>query len=166
MRGVLELVDAADLVLCEVLVADVLERRSTPEGKCLLERKPGLLGLGSSERAPSIVDERREPVEIELVRGQVEVVAAPACDESAVTSEGLAQTRDVSLQRLGGRRGRLRTVEVVDQPVGGYDITAVYEQDGEQGALTCAAEIQRAAVVLHLQWAKDPEVHVVRRNRL
>jgi hypothetical protein len=51
--------------------------------------------------------------------------------------------------------------QLVDQPVAGDQLVRVKEQNGQERALLDAAERQHVVPLGHLQWAKDPEVHVL-----
>ena len=51
--------------------------------------------------------------------------------------------RDVDLKRLRGRLGRLGVPERLDQLVSGDDAVRVQREQGQQGALLGAAEVDR-----------------------
>ena len=125
------------------------------------------LSASPRESAPRPSSEQAaEPVGVDLGVDELEDVATGPRVEALAGAERLAQSRDVSLERLTCRGRWPGAVEIVDQAVDGDDVAAVEKEDCEQRALTRAAEIHCTAVVFDLQWAKDPEVHVVRRNRL
>jgi hypothetical protein len=49
--------------------------------------------------------------------------------------------------------------ERVDQAVGGDDTVRVQEQHGQQGALLCAARVERLSAGNDFQRAENPELH-------
>jgi hypothetical protein len=142
--GEAELLQARDLALREALVGELGERLPPPEGKRLSR-----LVLGQTLEAS----------EVELVLCHPQAVAGRPRLQ-ALLAERLAQPGDVHLQRLLGRLRRLVLPQGLDQAVTRDDLVRVQKQNGEQGALLAAVEIDLSPVLRHLERAEDPELHV------
>jgi hypothetical protein len=106
----------------------------------------------------------RESVGIDLVGSGLQSIARSVGVESA-RSEHLPQPRDVHLKGLRRCDGLLRAVEILEQALGRNDLVPPQKQDREQSPRSGPAELDRATVVLDLEWAQHSEFHVIRRNR-
>jgi hypothetical protein len=136
-----QLVEAVGVLGREV--EDVGERRAAPEVERGAEhRRPrgGRLGAG-------LLDELLEADGVD--RGRVErqrVAGAPGRDRR--DAEGLAELRDVALERGACGRRRLLAPERLDEAVGGDDGARADGQERQGRALLGAAEPDRGAVGL------------------
>ena len=78
----------------------------------------------------------------------------------APTSQRLAKLRDVDLEALRGGRRRTVAPELVDQAIGGDDLVAVKEQNGEHRALLRSAEGDLTSLRADLERPEDPKLHL------
>ena len=99
-----------------------------------------------------------EALEVDLVRIGAEQVAAGLRDD-AVAAEGLAQLRDVHLQRLAGGRRRRVLPKRVDQALARDGAVRLEQEQREQRALLVAAELEHSPVVDNLEPAEEAELH-------
>ena len=111
-----------------------------------------------------VLRELLEAREVELVALDADHVAGRAGDDP-VGAEGLAELRDVVLDRVQRLLGRAHSPELVDQAVGRDDLVRAGEQQGEQRSLALTPECKRAVGVDHLQGPKDPELHLSARSQ-
>ena len=152
-----ELLEPRDLALREGVVTKVGQRGAPPQGQGLDEQLRRLaVGLPAERRGP-FVDEPLEPVCIELIRLHAQPVGA-ALGLQAVGDE-LSDLRDVNLERVGSRRGRLVAPQVVDQLFGRDRLVPVQEEETEQGARLAALGGGHRTVLIDLEGAEDPEFH-------
>ncbi len=113
-----KLVEPGSLARRERLAAKVGERLPSPQRERLTEElcgKPGFVGL---ERAPSLLREPLEAVQVEIAGVDQQRVAVPAEHQlatGAVLREELPEPRCVHLQRLAPPRRRLLAPKLVDQ---------------------------------------------------
>src|SRR5437870_2301595 len=107
------LVESRDLRLRPGLELQVGERLAAEQCPGLPEACGRLFGC-SPRRG---LHERVEAVDVELTRRDNQLVTALACDQAPVT-ERLAQLRDVDLDALQRRLGRLAVPDLLDQTVG------------------------------------------------
>ena len=119
------------------------------------------------ECAPALVDELLEAVGIELPWLDPKHITGGTRDENAVglvppapTSQSLAKLRDVHLDDLRGGRRRTVAPELVDQAIGGDDLVAVKEQNGEHRALLRSAEGDLTSLRADLERPEDPKLHL------
>jgi hypothetical protein len=107
-----QLLESADLALRKILVGHVGERRPSPE----FERGAQGLGCGGRvgcELGSPLLDEALEPERIDRVGLHAERVAArPRLHQ--LPAEGAAKLRDVHLERVPGRLGRLLPPQLLD----------------------------------------------------
>jgi hypothetical protein len=86
-------------------------------------------------------------------------VAACEQDSFARAVECLAQARDMHLDDLRCARWRFVRPEVVDQAIGRDDLVRVEQEQGENGALLAAADIEHSLTFEHLEGPQDSKVH-------
>src|SRR6266508_1456153 len=117
------------------------QRSAAPEGERLsqLLRGPGRL------LHPRLRDQPLEALQVELAFLHPNQVAG-RLGHDHVAAEGLAQLRDMNLNGCRGGLWRLVAPKLVDQAVTGDDLVRVQEQERQDRALFCAAEIQATAV--------------------
>ena len=133
------LLQAGDLGLSERLVGEVSQRRPAPQPQRVAQEAGGGRGISPGQRLTALDGQTLELVGIELTRRQLELIATMPGVDHAIT-QSPAQMKDITLERLGGSRGRSLAPQLVDQPLAGYHLTAVQEQDRKHRALLSAAQ--------------------------
>jgi hypothetical protein len=146
------------LALRKRLVEDVCQRGATPKRERGAQRLGRFAGLALRKLCTSFHEEPFESVEVELVGLDVQHIAGGAPREAPV-SEGLAQTRDVVVEGVRGRRRRPLAPQAVDQAVAGDDLVRVQQQDGEERTLLRTAEREITTVALHGDGAENRKHH-------
>ena len=155
-----QLLEAGDLGSGPVLVGVPAVGTSAPQGERLGQPAAGARRVGRQhgQRGP---DERLEVPRVDLLVGQPEGVAGGRTDQHGgrrprrpVRLEGLAQVRDVGLQRSRGPGRRLAAPQVLRHPVGRHHRTARGQQDREDGTLARPAQVDRAAAEVRIAAAE------------
>ncbi len=138
-RPQVKLLEPADLGGGEGLVGDVGEGGAAPQ----LERGAGQ-AVGPARRlASGLLDQLLEAQGVDGVRGQAQLVAAPAGEDlrlCAALAEGLAQARDVSLDVLGGARRGVVSPERVDQPIAAERRVRIEREQRDDAALLASPQ--------------------------
>ena len=136
---------------------DAAQRRATPQRQCLVEELQCIPVPCGTDFVPCRRDQRPEPMHIDLVGGELQQVARCLGDEDlrrgsgdAVRFQRPTQPRDVALQRAQRGTGRLVTPQPVDQSFDGDDTPDIERQVRDDGALLRATQLDRMAVVSHL----------------
>jgi hypothetical protein len=86
-----QLFQAADLLLGERLVREVVERSSPPQGERLVERRGRGLGAAARELVAPLGQPALEAPGVELVRADPEEIARGRRDQRPAVAERLAQ---------------------------------------------------------------------------
>jgi hypothetical protein len=147
-----EILEAADLVLGEVLQLRVRQGWSPPEPQRRVElRRPGR-GLRSSCTADEVFEARQ--VELAAVELQ-NVAAGTGLDEAG--AEELPQLRDRVLQRRRRRARRMLAPELGHEPFGRERLVRPQKQKRQQCALVPPDERDGGLPVEDLEGPKDPE---------
>ena len=133
------LLQPGDLSLSERLVGEVSQRRPPPQPQRIAQEAGGGRGISPGQRLAALDGQTLELVGIELTRRQLELIATAPGVHHAITQRP-AQMKDITLERLGGSRGRSLAPQLVDQPLAGYHLTAVQEQDRKHRALLSTAQ--------------------------
>src|ERR1700735_4375410 len=76
-RAQLELLQLSDRRLRERLIGEVRQRRTPPQTQAPAQNPRRLLGLASGQRVAALLDQRAEPVEVQLARRDAQKVAVP-----------------------------------------------------------------------------------------
>jgi hypothetical protein len=142
------LLEARDLVLREVVVCEVGERRTAPQRERVTQHRGRVAGLNVAR----VVDELLEAVGVERLGRKLQHVAARTRDKR-VDADRLAQLRDVALERLRRRVRALLAPELLDQLLARDELVRVQQQDCEQFALPATADGDRTIAIEHLEWA-------------
>ena len=100
-----------------------------------------------------------EPVEVELVVGDLEQIAGSARVQARL-GQDLSQLRDVDLHHLVGRVRRIIAPERVDDLLAGDGAVRVQEELREKRALLACRHLHRLALAKHLERAENTEVHL------
>src|SRR5829696_1028185 len=142
-----ELLEAGDVALSKPLVREVAERWPAPQ----VER------LAALERVAPLEREALEALSVKLAGVDVQHVASTARNHD-VLAEPLAEARDVHLDGLSGRVGRLLAPQLVDQAVHGDGLAAVEQQDRQYSSLFASSERDQPPFVFSLEWAQYAEL--------
>ncbi len=150
-----QFLEPRDLRLRERLVDEVGEGWPTPERERLAER--GLRGLGvvSLQRAPALLGEAREAMDVDVIRGELEHVPRRTGRDHG--PERLAELRDVDLDGVRSRVGRVAGPERVDEAVGGDDAPEVEREHAEERSRLGAPETGGNAIALRLDRAEEAQ---------
>ena len=150
-----QLLEAPALCGGEFVVGEVDERRASPQRERLAEKAGGVGGVvcpgGRRE-------ERLEAARVDLGGTDLQLVSRRPGQQS-VTSEQLAETRDVELYHRRGGRWRPLAPERIDQLVGRDHLVWPQEQHRQQGALLAAAERDRPAALDGFERPQEQELH-------
>ena len=150
---------------CDGLVAEVGERRASPQrerGVQVVTRRP----CGAPfERGGAPGDERLEAVDVQLVLTRDDAVAV-AARLDPVGAECAPQPVDVDLQRSRRRVRCLLAPQGVDQLRTPEHLAAVEQQLGEQRSLLGRADRDGLAVAEHLDRPEQPELDLARQLSL
>ena len=153
---------------CEVGVDPLLERAQAQ----LLEARRVELRRAAPERE-RVTQSRRRDCRLGAACGRDQVVEAGEIDLLArdggrvagraaldqVGAERAAQLRDIDLQRVLRRLGRLVAPQLVDQPLGGDGLARAEQQRGEERARLRAGDREQAVAVGDLERAEQAELH-------
>jgi hypothetical protein len=154
-------IDAKPLAACRFetgpgRIREVEQRCASPPTERALEGGGHACGILVIAR---LRDGALEPCRVERVGFDLEDISARARPQHS--HPGLAQLRDVRLQR-GGRRGWWRAVpQLVDQPVRRYDAVGVNEEQREQRTWLAAADVDQPVGTDDLERPQDPELHEI-----
>jgi hypothetical protein len=160
-RGEAKLLEASDLRSCERLPLEIGERRAAPERERFPEKARDL----DRRRALRLRDEPFEAEQVELVRPNRDQVPGLPGHDHVCGGEQLAEPRDVVLKRVRSSARRLRSPELVDQPVRRHGLVGGGEQQGEQRPRPRSRERDRTIAVGDLERSKDPKLHGCPRRR-
>src|SRR5439155_1246313 len=118
-------------------------------------------GIAGGQLLAGRRDQAAHAVCIEEIGVDDEAVAAVGSGDRVVTvtRERLAQFRDVDVDGLSRRRRGRDTPELVDQPLPGYELVRVQEQNGQHDPLLHPAQGKRATVLEYLQRPENPKLH-------
>ncbi len=148
-----QILEPVDLALGERLRLEVGERRAAPQPECLTQESRLLVGL----RRPGFPDEPLETGQVELIRVELEHVAARPRQQQPGTEE-LPQLDDGVLERGRRRPRRVLAPQLVDQPLRRDGLVRAQEQQRQDRALVPPAQRDGRSVVEHLERAEDPEL--------
>ena len=158
-----ELLEPADLDVCERVVREIREGRAAPqrERRTQLRRGPG--GVAARHRLPRLAQEPLETRGVELVGIDPELVAArPGEQDGHVRRvsrlEQTAELRDAVPDHLRCGRRRVPAPEAGDDALERQRLVRVQEQQSKQRPLPCAGELERPARLADLEGAEDPEL--------
>src|SRR5918994_1353282 len=152
-----ELLDRGDVGLCERLVREAAERRPAPKVQCLAKQLARAAHLSAFQRFAPREREALEALGVKLAGLHVQHVAATARNHD-VLAELLAEARDVALDGLAGRVGRLLAPQLVDQPVHGNGLAAGEQQDRQYSSLFASSERDQPPFTLSLERAQYAEL--------
>ena len=145
--GEAELLQTRDLGLSKALIRELGQRWPPPKSQCLVE--------------PSLLLDALEVREIELPFREAKAVARRPRLQPFFP-EQLPKLRDVHLQRLLRRLGRVVLPERFDQAASRDNVVRLKKQHRQKRALLRPAQLERMPVHEHLERAKDPELQRIR----
>ena len=151
--------EAGDLALREVLVGEVRQRRATPQREGLPQARRRVVVPARRPQPLSLLHQVLEPLRVERAGLQLERVATCSRVQPARRAERTTEARDVGMQRLARSGRRLRSVQILDQPLAEHDLAAMEEQDREERPRSRSAEGDLAAAVADAQGSEDPKLH-------
>ena len=128
------LLEPCDLSLSERLVGEVGQRRTAPQPERVAKTSGRGGGICAVERSAALGRQPLELVSVELIGRKLELIPGPPGVQQAIAQRP-AQVKDVSLQCLGGSRGRSLAPQIVDQPLARDHPTAVQQQDRKHRSL-------------------------------
>jgi hypothetical protein len=133
-----QLLQAADLVLGEVVEGEVGQRRPSPEPESFFQELDRLGGRPVLQRPPALPGEALEARGVDRDALVPQDVAGGARDQGALRAaaavpgrDRAAQVGDVPLHGLRRRPGRALAPERVDDPIDRDDLAAVDQQQRE-----------------------------------
>ena len=146
-----------DLALGERLEGQIRQRAPAPERQRLLEHRRRPRRAARGQLAAALPDQALEPVRVDALGIEPELVAVLAGLDLPAAPERAAQPRDVDLHGLGGRGRRTLAPQLVDQPVAAERLAGVQEQHRQQRPLPGAADGHHAVAVDDLERTEDAE---------
>ena len=162
-RADAQLAEPCDLALGERLISEVTERGPTPHRQRTLERRGRPLGAARRQLRPSLCYQPLEAMHVQPLRIELELVTVVARDQQAIgtvaVGERLAQSGDVDLECLGGRRRRSSAPQLLDQPIGAQRLVRVQQEQREQRLLLAAADRDDTAFVDDFERSENVKVH-------
>ena len=168
-RVEVEVVEATDVWLGELLVGEVGEGRPAPQPQRGAQGLGASVGVAIAKLSRPLLDESLEPTRIDRLGIGVELVSGRSRREDlAAASEGLqrpAEVRHVDLDRVRRSAGSAFAPQQVDEPIDRHDLPGMEQQDRQQRTLLRRTEVRHGAVRGHLERAKKAKVHHVRRHR-
>ncbi len=158
--GETEVVEARDLGLCKALVADVRQRRATPERQSLPQCRRRLPRLTRRELAPAAPEERLEARGVDVILTGTQRVAAALGKHHALSESGPEPGRhDVD--------GLLRVLrpavvpQLVDRPIDVHDRSSRHQEQGEERKRAAARHTDRPTPWgIDFDRPEDPELGV------
>ncbi len=159
-----KLLEPDDLRVSERLPGEVGERRPTPERECRPQGVGRTSGVARPERRPPLLAETSELEEVDGFRVDDEPVPRRRRLERAFGQE-LSQLRDVDLDRVAGRVGRVLPPEPIDEAIARDDVICLQEQGGEQRAPLLSPERDRCSVAAHREGTEEAELWTSRGHR-
>jgi hypothetical protein len=154
-----QLIEPRGLALGERLVAQVGEGRPAPQSKRLAQQLGGLAERAAAQRSVAFLRQLLEALRIELAGVDAEPVRGPFPRQAV--GDDLAQLRDVDLERVRGRCGRLVAPQILDQQLGRNGLVPAQHQQCQQGARFLAFDGQRRALQHYLDRAQDAVLQAV-----
>ena len=115
-------------------------------------------GLPGAELPPAVVDQPLEPVRVDLLELDLQLVAVLARHED-IRRKLLAEARDVHLKGLQRVRRRALAPELVDQALARERLVGMQQENGEDRPALVSPERDLPGPVKGLQRAENAKVH-------
>ena len=141
-----QLIEAVDLGLRELLVAELTQRVSAPERERAFDRRERLGRLAVRVFASAFVEELLEAADVDLLGVGLEDVPAGPGGERLVRFERLPQPRDLDVEAVVGPRRRPTRPKCLDQALARDDLVRVHHEERQEGARLGTAQWERSAV--------------------
>ncbi len=138
------------------VVSQLPEGPALPQAERLFEHGQRLGRIGA-EQGPAQLEKLGELGGIDFVRGGIDPVAAPVGTDSR--AECLAEVRDVGADHMGGRRRRIFSPHLVDQPIHGERVGCGGEQARQHTLLAGATDVHGNVAVGDFEWPQDLDPH-------
>jgi hypothetical protein len=129
-----------------------------PEAECLFREGSSPVVVAVGGRLGGFVHERLEDPRVENGPAEADPVSAsPSLEVDPVWREHSAEPRDVGLQGMSCRGGRILPPDLVDQALVGHDVARAKEQGSENCPLLAAAQLEGAFLDLGFERTEDTE---------
>ena len=156
-----KLFETGDLDMRERLVREVGERCAAPQPKGFAQKASALLGFPAF---CGLGHESLEAIEVDPVGVDVEHVSGCA-RAYGVSSQCLAQLGHEVLEGADRRLWGFAGPELVDEPVGRYDLSGTEHQQSQEGALLSPVQLERAPLHEYLERPEDAELDLLHEPR-
>lgn len=155
----MQLPEAPDLRLRELLKLELGQRLTTPKSECPTKQIVRRRVVTVGDCLTSLDGELLETINIQLSRPNAQQITRRGRGQ-ALLAEALAKTRDIDLDVLRRCRRRV-TPELLDQPLARDRLVRVQKENRQQSILLTAPDRKLAAVVpRHLQQPNQSKTHV------
>jgi hypothetical protein len=156
-----QLLQAADLRLCEILESDLRQRRPAPQREGPIKRAVRSHGIVCFQRPPTVAHRRLKHLRVQLTGLDAKHIAAPDRAQplhrrQAIGRERLAQTRDRHRQPLVRTRSR-RPPDRLAYQVTGHRPIGVQQQKRKQAQLPRTTDGQPLLAIRSFDRPKDPK---------
>ena len=159
----MEVLQPADVGLCELVVGKVGQRRTPPELECSAEDGRAVVEPVGLDGPCSLLDQPLEPAGVDRVRIDVQLVAGRTGDDEAIAPgrrlECLSKLGYVDLDGVERRPRRGLSPQQVDQAIRRDDLAGVEEEDRQKGPLLGRTELGACVVGARFEGPEDPELH-------
>ena len=152
-----QLLEPRDLILRELVIGEIRERRSPPERKAVAEQPGRARHLTPGEHLARLRASALEALRVELSRLEPEDVPGSNRLEglTRLRPKPLTHLGDACLQRVGRLARRLGAPHRFDQPVARDDLVRVEEEIGEDDAGLVPGQAERAPSDAHVERSED-----------
>ncbi len=134
------------LRLDERLVGQVGERRPAPHREGLAEHLGGRIRVGFRQVA-RLLDQVLEAIHVELTGMDVQSIRAPLRLEPSISSQRLAQRRNLVVQHLLSASRRILSPKLLDKTLAGDQFVGPEHEQGQEGALASCADRESEIIV-------------------
>jgi hypothetical protein len=140
---------------------DVGQRPAVPQAERLGQLAGGPLRIAGRERPPAVAEHGLEQQRVGIGRGHAELVAGGAGDEQAAvgTVHEPAQPQHVDADEIGRLSRRIILPHLVDQGVGGDDLSRIDQQSSQDGAPLGRSDALPVVSGPDLKRSEQPEPH-------
>ena len=164
-RGHPPVLKPGHLLACERLGGEFPQGHTAPQRQSPLQCPNAALRVARIQLAAPLGQKPLKPPRIHSLGVEPQLVAVLTRHHQArrgaarPRAQRLAQSRNVDLQRLGGRGRRTPTPQLVDQPVRAQPLVDVQQQHRQQRPLLAPPKRNPAALIEDFERTEDEEVH-------